>query len=593
MSDTHIRTIESEVNLSVAAKTNIINWLTHDKFNSFKSELCEIIDAQEWKTLEDSFFRVIPFGTGGRRGTVGIGSNRINQVTLGEATQALCGYLAERESDAGHELKIAIAYDSRLTSLEFSQYIAGICAANGIQAYIFDDVRSTPQLSFTVRHLAADAGIVISASHNPSSDNGIKIYWEDGGQLVPPYDAELLAYAESVETINTMGYADGVAQQLIVELGEPEDNAYHQAVLDKSINPNNREAVVAFSPLHGAGYSNVRPVLEKAGFEVRILESQANYDGNFTNVTNNIPNPELPVASDKVIAYGLEQKCDMALTTDPDADRLGVVVLHADGTSSFLTGNQIAALLCHYILSMREKLGTLTGKQFVAKTIVTTDLIELIANDYGVQCRGNLLVGFKYIGELVRLYEDEGDEEFVFGGEESFGSLVGGYARDKDAAGAALLISELASVHKANGTTLVEQLDDLAVKYGAFQEELDSMTLKGADGFSIMKHVMNVLRSDEITQIGEFKVYKTRDYISGTEIKGRSEDVLRFEVSEDGHDRVTVRPSGTEPKLKIYTQVRVAPSGQTAHETKQQASDKAGRLRSAINSHVNGIIDQY
>ena len=591
MSDAHIHTIETTVSLSDAAKDNIISWLIHDKYSDYREELRGLIDDEQWLLLEDSFFRVIPFGTGGRRGTVGIGSNRINKVTLGEAVQALCGYLNEHapsEPDAPKQ-KIAIAYDSRLTSVEFSEYAASICAANDYEAYLYDNVRSTPQLSLTVRHLAAQAGIVISASHNPSSDNGIKIYWSDGGQLVPPHDAELLAYGEVVETIHTTDYKQAVDDGSIIIIGEVEDKAYHDAVLAKSINPTARGAVVAFSPLHGAGFSNVKPVLEKADFDVRVLESQANYDGRFTNVANNIPNPEVPAASDKVIAYGLEQHCDIALTTDPDADRLGVVVLHGD-SHTFLSGNQIASLLCDYILRSRSELGTLDGRQFIGKTIVTTDMLDHIADSYKVTCRGNLLVGFKYIGELIKLYEDQGTEEFVFGGEESFGTLVGSYARDKDAAGSALLISELASQLKSQGKTLVDSLDELSSQHGVFVEELDNIVLQGAEGFATMKHVMNTLRSSDITSIGDFAVHTVRDYLPGKEIEGRSEDVLRFDLSSDSHDRATVRPSGTEPKLKIYTQVRVAPDEGSLDETKAAAKQKSEALRAAFNDYINSLI---
>lgn len=587
MRNNYLTQIENTSELSVVAKANIAAWLVHDKYSYYRAELCELIDDAQWQVLEDSFFRVIPFGTGGRRGTVGVGSNRINRITLGEAVQALCSYLTDTLPKA--DKYIVIAYDSRLTSVEFSQYAASICAANGFTAYLYDDVRSTPQLSFTVRQLQATAGIVISASHNPSSDNGIKIYWEDGGQLVPPYDAELLAYGEAIEHIATIDYQTALNEQKIVLIGAPEDAAYYQAVLERAIEASNRSAKVAYSPLHGAGMSNVKPVLEKAGFEIAVLPSQSAYDGNFTNVANNIPNPEVPAASEAVIAFGHTQQSDIAITTDPDADRLGVVVLHANQQHTFLNGNQIASLLCDYILGSLQKRNRLTGKEFIAKTIVTTDMLSAIADEYGVTCRGNLLVGFKYIGELIRLHDDLGSENFVFGGEESFGALVGSYARDKDAAGSALLISELASELKDKGLTLVDRLDELQRKHGVFHEELDNIALQGAKGFTVMKHIMTTLRAETPTALGNFTVTKIRDYLPGLEIVDRSENVLRFEFSESGRDRITIRPSGTEPKLKIYTQVWVEP-GDDLSEIKLQAAEKAANLRAAVNNYINSLI---
>jgi len=582
--NTYIETVENSTQLSDNAKANINAWLVHDKYTFYLDELKQLIDSQNWQQLEDSFFRVIPFGTGGRRGTVGVGSNRINRVTMGEAVQALCGYLTDRGT-AEADKKLAIAYDSRLTSVEFSEYAASICAANGYTAYLYDDVRSTPQLSHTVRHRGTAAGIVISASHNPSSDNGIKVYWNDGSQLVSPYDAELLAYGAVIETINVADYNTAVSQGQIVIIGAEDDQAYFDAVLAKTINPSKRSAKVAYSPLHGAGYSSVKPVLEQAGFSTIILASQANYDGHFTNVTNHICNPEVPEASDKIVAYGIEQGCDIAMTTDPDADRFGVIQLNPDGSNTFFTGNQIAVLLCDYILQASQVAGRLDGNQFIAKTIVTTDMLQKVAAKYSVTCRGNLLVGFKYIGELIKIYEDQAGEEFIFGGEESFGALVGSYARDKDAAGSALLMSELGSQLKDDGKTLSDRLDELYNEHGVFCEELDNIALKGADGFARMQHIMQTIRADQPTQIGSLNVTKTRDYLTGTEIEGRSEDVLRFEFSPDGHDRITIRPSGTEPKLKVYTQVWVPVTG-SLDQAKQAAKDKAAALRTATNKLI-------
>jgi phosphomannomutase len=317
----------------------------------------------------------------------------------------------------------------------------------------------------------------------------------------------------------------------------------------------------------------VYPVLQKAGFDVRLYGPQANYDGNFTNVTNHISNPEAPEASDKVSTFAVEEDCDIVVTTDPDADRLGVVVVNKDKTTTLLNGNQTAALIAYHILETLKKAGGLNAKQFIGKTIVTTDMLQALADDYGVELKGNLLVGFKYIGELIKLYVDDGDQEFLFGGEESFGGLVGTYARDKDAASSALMIAELSSVAKQKGKTLLDVLDELYQKYGYYSEVLDSTYFPGAEGFSQMKHIMNELRANPPTQLGSYKILKVRDYITGHEVPGRAEDVLRFEFSADGSDRVTIRPSGTEPKVKIYVQTKTLVDGDLT-TAKAQATTK-------------------
>ncbi len=548
-----IEQVNSVSELSSDAKQHIIEWLSGDKFSEYHKEIETLVAAKEWKVLEDNFFRVLPFGTGGRRGTFGVGSNRVNKVTIGEAAQALSDYAEElhgSELDKG----VVIAYDSRNTSVELSRYVATVFAANGLRTYLFDDVRSTPELSFMVRQLGTLAGVVISASHNPSSDNGIKIYWGDGGQVVAPHDYELLLRCESTNRILQTDYDKAVASGKIVLIGDKEDEAYFAAVLGQSQSADFRSAKIAYSPLHGAGMSSVLPTLRRAGFEVSLLEEQSNYDGNFTNVTNNIPNPELLIANDKVSQLALSDDCDIAITNDPDADRLAVLVVE-NGQVVQLTGNQMAVLLCDYLLGSQHDQGKISPKDFIAKTIVTTDMLYDVARDYGVNVRGNLLVGFKYIGELIHIYCDKSDEKFLFGGEESYGALVGSYCRDKDAAGASLLAAELASKMKNENKTLITRLNELYEKHGYYKEQLESITYTGASGFHAMKTCMDSLRKDPPTMIGNQQVIKTRDYLLGEEIEGKVEDVLRFEFSEDGRDRVTIRPSGTEPKIKVYTQI--------------------------------------
>jgi phosphoglucomutase len=534
----------SKSTLSKAAKDNISNWLDQEKYQAYKPELEGLINEEEWKTLEDSFFRVLPFGTGGRRGTCGVGSNRINKVTIGETVQALCNYLQEINID---KARVAIAFDSRLTSQEYADYCSKVLAGNGVESFVFDGPRATPELSYIVREMNMDAGIVITASHNPSSDNGIKLYWSDGGQLVAPHDANILSHAEKITVITE---SDDIA--LVHSLGIIEDEKYWKAA-SQFLRSDNRDIKIAYSPLHGTGITSVYPVLQKAGFDVRLFEKQAEMNGNFPNVTNNIPNPEVPAANDQVSDFAIRENCDLATTNDPDADRFCILV--NDGTSMVqLNGNQAAVLMTDYMLEGLKNNAELTDSHFIASTIVTTDMLTKIAEHYNIKHVSNLLVGFKYIGEQIHLLHDEGDSTFVCGGEESYGGVVGDYCRDKDGAGPTAVVVELAAELKKHGKTLLDKLDELYETHGYFHEDLKAISFPGAKGFTTMQNFMDKLRKDTPKEIGGLQVVRVRDYLSGEEIAGKKENVLRLEFSDDGHNRVTIRPSGTEPKIKIYAQ---------------------------------------
>ncbi len=578
-----IARIENDSPLSAEAKSHIVEWLTSDKYNDYVAELESLIMQGDWSTLEDNFFRVIPFGTGGRRGTVGVGSNRINKVTIGETVQALSTYLKVL-NDVSMLKGVAIAYDSRLTSESFARYCAQVLAANGIKAFIFDGPRATPELSFTVRHLNLDAGIVITASHNPSPDNGIKLYWKDGGQLIPPHDSNILEVAEKVYEISETDYDRAVGSGMITVLADDVDQPYWDAVLAVS-QSDNRDTKVAYSPLHGTGITSVYQTLLKAGFTVDLFEEQAAMDGAFPNVADNIPNPELPKANEKVAGFALKNKSDIALTNDPDADRFCVLV--NDGSvMQQLTGNQATVLMTDYLLAKLNAKGELSGKHFISSTIVTTDMLHAIAKKYSVSSVHNLLVGFKYISEQVHLRCDQGDQVFVSGAEESYGGIVGTYCRDKDGASPSLLIAELAGELKAEGKTLLDKLDDLYIEHGVYHEELDSIYFYGAKGFETMKSYMHHVRTQAPDAIAGMNVTKVRDYLQGVEIEGRSEDVMRFEVSADGKNRITIRPSGTEPKLKLYTQVFEPVSGDL-EDAKKTAKDRAALLKKEFIESVN------
>lgn len=541
-----------QTHLSQEAQKNIQAWLTEPKYAEYKEELEKLIAQEDWKTLEDSFFIVVPFGTGGRRGVVGIGSNRINRVTIGESAQGLVDYLFQQTGNAAKKSGVVIAHDTRTTSREFAEYVANIISANGFTTYLFDSFRATPELSFAVRHLNAAAGIVISASHNPPSDNGFKAYWNDGAQIIAPHDTGIMDAVRNVREIKTTTTGD------ITIIGKEVDDAYITAIAQESMAPN-RSAKIVYSPLHGTGITSAKKILEHTGFnDLTIVQEQATPDGTFPNLPNNIPNPEVESASQMVKEYAKRLSADIGITTDPDADRLGVVAPDTNGNYILLTGNQIAALAAHYVASKG-------AKGFMVRTIVTTDMLDAIAKDFGLTIYNHILIGFKYVAQLIREHQDNGDETFVLGGEESYGLLKGSYCRDKDAAVAALLLCELTSELKDAGNTLLWQLDELYKKYGIFTETLTTIAYPGAEGFQNMQKIMKQLRVNPPKEVAGAPItnFIDRESFQGTE-KG---DVLIFELSEDGaaatprqpavvsHNRLTIRPSGTEPKIKIYTQL--------------------------------------
>jgi len=546
--------------VSEEAAKNITTWLTEPKYAEYKVELEKMIAAQDWQSLEDAFFKVIEFGTGGRRGTTGIGSNRINRVTIGESTQALCLY-AKSFDEQAPDKGIVIACDTRLSSEELSKYAATVCAANGFKVYIFESFRSTPELSFAVRELGAAVGIVISASHNPPADNGFKAYWSDGGQLVSPHDKGVLKVASEIEQINTLDFDAAVENRQIQMIGEEMDDKYVAAVIAQSEGVE-RDLTIVYSPLHGAGQRNTLPVLEAAGFvSIRTVTEQMTPDGNFPTVENGKPNPEEKAANDRAVALMLAEDADIAITNDPDADRIGVMVRQGE-EAVYLNGNQSAVLATEYVLRKQHEKGTLTDKHYIAKTIVTTDMMTTIADKYGVTTYGNMLVGFKYIGELIKQKEDT-DEIFVIGGEESYGLLKGDYARDKDGAVGALPLAEYAAELKKDGKTLWDRMLELYSEYGLYVERLDTLQCPGADGFKQMQSIMASLRADppkeiaghRVTAVSDYKTLIKRNVENGEEspIECINGDVLVYEFGDERR-RVTIRPSGTEPKMKFYSQ---------------------------------------
>ncbi len=554
-------TNELKNNVSAEAHANILAWLTESKYAQYKSELTAMIEAEKWDELEDSFFTIIEFGTGGRRGRTGIGSNRINAVTIGESAQALCSYASSVDA-AAPQKGVVIACDTRVTSKDLSEYAAAVCAANGFKTYIFDSFRSTPELSFAVRHLKAAIGIVISASHNPPSDNGFKAYWSDGGQLVAPHDANVIATASALTHIDDMAFMTALEEGLITVIGQEVDAAYIESVSAQA-EGTARDLSIVYSPLHGAGQTNVLPVLRQVGFEnIHLVEDQMAPDGTFPTVEGLKPNPEEKVANHHAVELMMSRAADIAITNDPDADRIGVMVRH-NNQPVYLNGNQSAVLAANYALLKLKQKGTLTNKHFLAKTIVTTDMLSALARFYGVTMYSDMLIGFKYIGRLL-LEKENTDEIFVIGGEESYGLLKGTYARDKDGATGALPLAEYAAELKLEGKTLYDELLALYSVHGLYQETLDSVYFEGASGFHTMQTVMQSLRESAPTSIAGHSVTTVIDYAASTQtdmqtgavtsVSCDKGNVIVLVFNGDYRRRITVRPSGTEPKIKLYIQ---------------------------------------
>ena len=537
---------------------HIDTWLNGNYDQETKNEILRM-QKENPAALSDAFYKTLEFGTGGLRGILGVGTNRMNKYTVGFATQGLANYLIKCFKK---DIKVAISFDSRHCSPEFSQIAANILAANGIQVFLFDSLRPTPELSFAVRHLQCNAGIMITASHNPKEYNGYKVYWNDGGQLVPPHDKNVINEVNKIKAVDQVQW-DG-RPDLIRTIGKDVDNVYLTLVRRLSLNPEvvaeSKDLCIVYTPLHGTGISVVPQALSDFGFKnVHIVEEQAVTDGSFPTVKS--PNPEEHAALELAIAKAKKVKADIVLATDPDADRVGIAIRRPDGEYQLFNGNQTATLLFHYVLS-QTNINPLDNRFFVVKTIVTTDLIDQIALDYNVECF-NVLTGFKYIAEKIR--EHEGKKQFLVGGEESYGYLVGDFVRDKDAVSACCLIAEMAGYYKTvYHRSLIEQLETLYRQYQYFKEDMVSLTEPGEAGMQAIKARMTQLRENAPKTLGGQQVLRIHDYQTqrtynvprktNDRIELPVSNVMQF-VTADG-SKVTVRPSGTEPKIKTYFTTR-------------------------------------
>ena len=542
-------------------------WTNDDYFDEATQKELKAIENNQ-SEVEDRFYKELEFGTGGLRGVIGAGTNRMNIYTVRKATQGLANYIIKQ---GGEKKGVAIAYDSRFMSPEFADEAALCLAANGIKAYVFDELRPTPELSFALRKLGCISGIVVTASHNPPEYNGYKVYWEDGAQVTAPKDKEIITEVKNVtdyHTVKTMNKETALKDGLYQVIGKEIDDAYMAELKKQIIHPQvitemADEIKIVYTPFHGTGNIPVRRILKELGFKnVYVVPEQELPDPKFT--TLDYPNPEDPKAFTLALKLAKEKNADIVLATDPDADRLGIYALDTkSGEYIPFTGNMSGMLIAEYILRERTHMGTMPVNPAMVKTIVTTNMADGIAKDYNVKLI-EVLTGFKYIGEQIKLFEQTGKNHYVFGLEESYGCLAGTHARDKDAIVAVMCLCEVAAWCKKNGKTVWDQMLELYEKYGYFKEDLYTITLKGIDGSKQIASIMDKLRSNPPKEFGELKVISIRDYESGkvTELAtGKvsetglpTSNVLYFDLTNDSW--CCARPSGTEPKIKFYIGVK-------------------------------------
>jgi phosphoglucomutase len=552
----------SNISLDANVQSRVDAWLAGNYDEATKAEIKQLIDQNNTTELTDAFYRDLEFGTGGLRGIMGAGSNRVNKYTLGAATQGLSNYLIKLYPE--QQINVVIAHDNRNNSSLFAGIVADVFSANGIFVYFFEGLRPTPELSFAIRELGCQSGVMLTASHNPKEYNGYKAYGADGGQLVAPHDEAVMDEVAKVSNIDLINF-DRKASN-IQSIGKEMDEKYINELVKWSISKDaiqrQKDLKIVFSPIHGTGGVIIPDALHKFGFEnVIVVKEQMVVDGNFPTVI--YPNPEEAEALSMAIAKAKEVDADIVMATDPDADRVGLAIKNDKGEFILLNGNQALSLLVRYVLGAWEKAGKLDGNQYVVKTIVTSYLIDKMAASKGVTCY-NSLTGFKFIGEIMTRLE--GQKTFVVGGEESYGYLVGDHARDKDAVVACAMFAEMAAYYKDQGSSLYEVMLDMYLEYGFYKEKLISITKKGKSGAEEIQAMMEKYRNDTPTTLGGIKVVTLKDYkksISKDMITSETEkidlpssNVLQF-FTEDG-SIISARPSGTEPKIKFYCSVNAS-----------------------------------
>jgi phosphoglucomutase len=578
-------------------KSKYRDWLVSDYFDKETKEELEAIKDEEAE-IEDRFYKNMEFGTGGMRGKMGAGTNRINKYIVRKATQGLANYIINY-SDDGKDKGVVIAYDSRHKSPEFSLEAALVLAANGIRTYLFDGMRTTPELSFAVRELGAVGGIVITASHNPPEYNGYKLYWDDGGQVVPEQARDIIAEIEEIDDfsiVKTIEEDEALEQGLLEYIGEEVDNKYQQTVIDAL--PDKKLAAVkggdlkiVYTPLHGTGSTAVPTVLEKLGFSsLYVVEEQADGDSDFSTVES--PNPEDRSAFKLALELAEEKNADLVIATDPDCDRMAPVVKDENGEYKALNGNETGVLLADYLLQSSKEAGELPDNGVIIKSIVSTEMVREVAAEYDVEVM-DVLTGFKFIGEKITEFENSGEKEFILGFEESLGYLIGKYARDKDAVVAAALTAIMTLKYLEEGKSLFDRLAELRDKYGYFLEDLESKRLEGKEGQEIIEKTIASLREQSPEKIAGRKVLVAKDFKESKtvyveenreeELKLPKSNVLQYSL--EGDAKLTIRPSGTEPKLKFYFAVR---------EKNQAEAEKAlAEFKEKVMAEIEEIMDSF
>ena len=569
--------------MEAAIKERSATWLTGN-FDPSTKEAIKKMQTENPKELADAFYRNLEFGTGGLRGIMGVGTNRINKYTVGMATQGFANYLLQIYP--GGPARVAIAHDCRNNSRFFAETTANVFAANGIKVFLFEALRPTPELSFAIRHLGCQGGVVCTASHNPKEYNGYKAYWNDGGQLVPPHDKNVIKEVEKIESVDKVKWNGGEANITII--GKEIDEAYIEMVKSLSVYPEviakQHDLKIVYTPIHGTGITMVPEVLKRFGFtNVHIVEEQSNISGDFPTVV--YPNPEESEAMSIGLKKAKELDADILLGTDPDSDRVGIGVKDHMGKWVLVNGNQTAVLAFNYVIEARKAKGLAKPNDMVVKTIVTTDVIDEIARRNNISCY-NVLTGFKWIAELIR--EKEGKENYVVGGEESYGLMIGDKVRDKDAISAVALLCEMAAYEKNKGRSLYAKLIDLYVEYGFYKEHLISITKKGMDGQQQIADMMagfrnnppKTLAGSDVIQLLDYEVRKGKNLQTGEEwpIKLPKSNVLQF-VLADG-SKISARPSGTEPKIKFYFSVN----------TKMKSAAEFDTLDATLEGKIKAII---
>ncbi|MCA6421853.1 MAG: phospho-sugar mutase [Flavobacterium sp.] len=558
-------------------------WLTPTFDAATQDEIIEMMTTSP-KNLEESFYKNLEFGTGGMRGIMGVGTNRINKYTLGKNTQGLSDYL--KKSFPSEELKVVIAYDCRHNSDSLAKVVADVFSSNGIYVYLFSEMRPTPELSFALKHLNCHAGIVLTASHNPPEYNGYKVYWKDGGQLVPPEDEEIIRVIEELKYSEIKFEAN---ESLIEYIDVAIDKAFINSTIENAsfnISANAKENLkIVYTSLHGTSIKLVPAVLSKAGYtDVNIVPEQAEPNGDFPTVKS--PNPEEPEALTMALALAEKTNSDIVFGTDPDSDRLGVAVRNNEGKLQLLNGNQTMVVMTHFLLEQWKKAGKINGKQFVGSTIVSTPMMLELASAYNVECKVGL-TGFKWIAKFIK---DFPELQFIGGGEESFGFMVGDAVRDKDAVGAILLMCEIAALAKEKGSSVYKELEQMYVDFGFYKEHLISITKKGIEGANEIKQMMVDMRENPVSEINGQRVIMVEDYQNSSarnlltnEIETLhipKSDVLIYYL-EDG-SKICARPSGTEPKIKFYFSVN----------TSIESIDEIAAAETFLDSKIKNIISE-